>query len=47
MGAPIDRLRAVPVDGKEGTFILVDKVTGEPFDVAAEINKAFIAGKCK
>ena len=42
--APIDRLRAVPVEGTEATFILVDKETGEPFDVAGKIAEAYNAG---
>lgn len=44
--APIDCCNVVPVPGKEFTFMLVDKVTGEPFNVAAEIERQFNAGQC-
>ena len=45
--APIDRLRFEPVPGKEGTFLMFDKETGEPFSVAAEIEKQYAAGQCR
>lgn len=45
--APIDRCNVVPVPGKEFCFMLVDKVTGEPFDVNAAIEQAFNSGQCK
>lgn len=44
--APIDGLKIVPVEGKEFVFTLVDKVTGEPFNVAEKIETAFNAGHC-
>lgn len=47
MTRPIDNLVAVPVPGKPFTFILRDKVTGEPFDVAARIQQAFVTGQVR
>ena len=45
--APIDRCKVVPVPGKEFTFILVDKETGEPFNVAEKIVEAYENGQCR
>lgn len=42
--APIDRCDVVPVPGKAFAFMLVDKETGEPFDVSGTIVKAFASG---
>lgn len=39
--APIDRCEAVPVAGKNGCFVMVDRQTGEPFDVGAKIMEDF------
>ena len=44
--APIDRLIAIPVPDKNGCFILVDRQSGEPFDVGAKIMKDYNAGRC-
>ncbi len=44
--APIDRCITVPVPGKAGAFMLIDKETGEPFNVATKIEEAFAAGQC-
>ena len=46
-GRLIDRCDAVPVPGKPFTFILVDRITGEPFSVPAAIEASFNAGNCK
>lgn len=47
MTAPIDRLRPVPVPGKEGAYVLVDKETGEEFNVPDLIMAMYAAGQCK
>jgi len=44
--APIDRCDVVAVAGKEFTFMLVDRETGEPYDVNAKLNQDFNAGLC-
>lgn len=45
--APIDRCDAVPVPGKDGAFILIDRVTGEPFNVSAAIADAYASGSLR
>ena len=45
--APIDRCDFVPVPGKPGTFVAVDKVTREVFNVSQVIEAAFAAGNIR
>lgn len=42
--APIDRCEPVPVPGKPFCFLLVDRKTGEPFDLNKKISEAYEAG---
>jgi hypothetical protein len=46
-GASTFKYRFVPVPGKPFTYIPVDKITGEPFNVGAAIEASFMAGNCQ